>query len=185
MRGPEPETDDAPPAHAADSTAEHALAALRSGLSADVADADLRPQVTRLLAASLQPGDHVIARRLLEKEVAALERAGRGATDTLYTLVAIVARYADPGDALLVWRTREATPETRAGLDVEQMARLGVSAARRALQAIIREGGAQGAEASRALEWLESGARSGAFDDLPAYFAWSDERFGLHVSGPT
>jgi hypothetical protein len=29
------------------------------------------------------------------------------------------------------------------------------------------------------------GIAEGAANDLPAYFAWSDERFGLHVSGPT
>jgi hypothetical protein len=42
------------------------------------------------------------------------------------------------------------------------------------------------AEASRhALDWLEEGASVGAFDDLPGYFLWADERFGLSVSGPT
>lgn len=178
-RGQQLESNDA------DRGAERTLAALRAGEDADLSDTTLLADVARLLAGSLQPGDHAVARRLLEREIAALERAGRGATETVYTLVAIVARYADPQDALLIWRAREATPETRSGLDVEQMARLGVSSVRRALQATIREDDARGAEASRALEWLESGARSGAFDDLPAYFAWSDERFGLHVSGPT
>lgn len=171
--------------HEADPHAVQELAALRSGEAIDLADAGVRAEVTRLLAGSLQPGDHQIARRLLDHEIAALEHAGQGETETLYTLVAIVARYADPEDAPLIWRARAATPETRAGVDVEQMARAGVSSVRRTLQTIAREGGARSSEASWALDWLESGARGGAFDDLPGYFAWSDERFGLHVSGPT
>lgn len=162
-----------------------ALAALRSGEDAAPGGSDARAEVTRLLAGSLQPGDHAIARRLLEREVAALALIGRGATETLYTLVAIVARYADPEDAPLIWRARMATTETRAGVDVEQMARAGVANVRRYLQKLARFGGDEAEPAILALAWIEAGAASGAFDDLAAYFAWSDERFGLHVSGPT
>jgi hypothetical protein len=40
-------------------------------------------------------------------------------------------------------------------------------------------------DAAAALVWVRAGIANGAADDLPAYFAWSDERFGLRVSGPT
>lgn len=165
--------------------AEETLAALRAGGEADLDDAETRAEVTALLAGSLQPGDHAPARRLLEGEIDALRMAGAGATETLYTLVAIVARYADPEDAPLIWRARMATPETRAGLDVEQMARAGATAVRWRLSDLARGVGPQAEEAAAALQWLEAGAATGAFDDLPGYFAWSDERYGLHVSGPT
>lgn len=181
----QPAFDDGQEVHDADLRAVQTLATLRAGLTVELSDAELRAQVTRLLAGSLQSGDHPIARGLLEREIDELGRVGQGGSETLYTLVAIVARYADPEDAPLIFRAREATPETRAGVDVEQMARAGVSSVRRAQQAVLREGGVGAEEASRALAWLDAGARSGAFDDLPGYFAWSDERFGLHVSGPT
>ncbi len=144
-----------------------------------------RAEVTRLLAASLRPGDREIARWLLSQETAALGADGHGATETLYTLIAAVARYADPDDVLLLWRAREATPETRAGVDVEQLARAGVDRVRRRLQALVRAGGARAGEAAEALQWLDDGFASGAGSDLPGYFAWSDERFGLRVAGPT
>jgi hypothetical protein len=165
--------------------AEETLAALRASGDPDVSDAKTRDDVTSLLAGSLLPGDHAPAWRLLEAEIGALTAAGAGATETLYTLVAVVARYADPADALLIWRARMATPETRAGLDVEQMARAGVGAIRGRLAEMARGGAAQAHEAAAALQWVEAGAATGAFDDLPGYFAWSDERYGLHVSGPT
>jgi hypothetical protein len=147
--------------------------------------AALRAVAAALLAGSLRPGDRDLACWLLEQEVAAHEAAGRGASDTLYTLLAAVARYADPDDVLLLWRTRKATPETRAGVDVEQAARAGVERVRRRLQTLIRQGGPRAAEAAQALEWLDSGVAAGAAADLPGYFAWADERFGLRVSGPT
>src|SRR5579863_8268255 len=78
--------------------------------------AALRAEVARELAASLHPGDRPLARWLLEQEIAAHEDAGHGATDALYTLIAAVARYADPDDVLLLWRARSATPETRSGV---------------------------------------------------------------------
>lgn len=144
-----------------------------------------RAEVATLLAASLRPGDTLIARWLLEQEIAAHEAAGRGASETLFTLVAAVARYADPDDVLLLWRARQATAETRAGVDVEQAFRGGVERVRRRLQTLIRQQGARTREAAEALEWLESGVSQGAAEDLPGYFAWADERFGLHISGPT
>ncbi|MGH2486110.1 MAG: hypothetical protein ACRDHE_08875 [Ktedonobacterales bacterium] len=165
--------------------AEDTLAALRSGDEADLRDTGTRAEVTGLLAGSLQPGDHALARRLLAAEIAALTGAGAGATETLYTLVAIVARYADPGDALLIWRARMATPETRAGLDVEQMARAGLAGVRGRLTELAQSGGPRAHDAAAALQWVVAGAATGAFDDLPGYFAWSDERYGLHVSGAT
>lgn len=144
-----------------------------------------RTEVATLLAASLRPGDKPVARWLLEQEIAAHEAAGHGATETLFTLVAAVARYADPDDVLLLWRGRQATPETRTGVDVEQAFRGGVERVRRRLQTLVRQQGARAREAAEALAWLESGVSQGAAEDLPGYFAWADERFGLHISGPT
>jgi len=145
----------------------------------------LRAEVARLLAGSLRPGDREIARWLLEQEIADHEAAGHGASEALYTLIAAVARYADPDDALLIWRARTATPETRAGVDVEQAARAGVERVRRRLRALIAAGGPRAHAAADALEWLEMGVASGAASDLPDYFAWADERFGVRVAGPT
>lgn len=147
--------------------------------------AALRAEVARLLAASLRPGDRDIARWLLEEEIAAHEAAGHGASETLYTLIAAVARYADPDDVLLLWRARNATPETRAGVDAEQGLRAGFERVHRRLSALIQRGGPRATDAAQALEWLSSGVASGAADDLPGYFAWADERFGLRVAGPT
>ncbi|MGZ3680116.1 MAG: hypothetical protein ACXWQR_16420 [Ktedonobacterales bacterium] len=144
-----------------------------------------RAEVSALLAASLRPTDKPLARWLLEQEVAAHEAAGHGASETLFTLVAAVARYADPDDVLLLWRARQTTPETRTGVDVEQAFRGGVERVRRRLQTMTRQQGTRAREAAEALEWLESGVSLGAAEDLPGYFAWADERFGLHISGPT
>jgi hypothetical protein len=147
--------------------------------------ARLRAEVARLLAGSLRPGDREIARWLLEQEIAAHEAAGHGASEALYTLIAAVARYADPDDALLIWRARTATPETRAGVDVEQAARAGVERVRRRLRALVAASGPRAHAAADALEWLDAGVASGAASDLPDYFAWADERFGVRVAGPT
>jgi hypothetical protein len=144
-----------------------------------------RGEVAAVLAASLRPTDKQVARWLLEQEIAAHEAAGRGASETIFTLVAAVARYADPDDVLLLWRARQATAETRGGVDVEQAFRGGVERVRRRLQTLMRQQGAHAREAAEALEWLESGVSQGAAEDLPGYFAWADERFGLHISGPT
>jgi hypothetical protein len=65
------------------------------------------------------------------------------------------------------------------------MARAGVDGVRRYLRSIAQGARAQTHDAANALAWLEKGVTSGALADLPAYFAWADERFGLHVSGPT
>ena len=173
-------------------TPETLLVALRAGGSeTDAAratlgqDASLRGAVAALLAASLRPTDRSIARELLERETAAHEASGHGASETLYTLIAAVARYADPDDVLLLWRARQATPETHAGMDVEQLARAGIERVRRRLTTLARGPEPRAGEARQALEWLQSGVASGALDDLPGYFAWADERFGLHISGPT
>ena len=106
-------------------------------------------EVARLLAGSLRPGDREIARWLLEHEIATHEAAGHGAREALYTLIAAVARYADPDDALLIWRARTATPETRAGVDVEQAARAGVERVRRRLRALVAAGGPRSARGDR------------------------------------
>ncbi|MGH2514016.1 MAG: hypothetical protein ACRDHP_00010 [Ktedonobacterales bacterium] len=168
------------------------LAALRiGGPDADAAraalnhDSGIRAGVASLLAASLRPTDTSIARELLTQEIAAHEVAGHGASETLYTLIAAVARYADPDDVLLLWRARQATPETRTGIDVEQLARAGIERVRRWLTTLARGPEPRASEARQALKWLESGVAAGALDDLPGYFAWADERFGLHISGPT
>lgn len=174
--------------------AEALLTALRAGGSeraaaaALLARADssaLRANVVLLLAAALQPRDARIVRQLLAAETAALVAAGHGASETLFTLVAAVARYADPADTLLLWRARQATAETRAGVDVEHLARAGVDRVRAHLATLQRQGGAVAAEAAAAAAWFEDGIAAGAANDLPGYFAWADERFGLTVSGPT
>jgi hypothetical protein len=144
-----------------------------------------RAEVTKLLARDLRPADAPLVRWLLEQETAALRAARHGASETLYTLIAALARFGNPADALSIWRAREATPESRAGVDVEQMVRAGVGAVRRWLQTAADRGAPDAREAADALAWLEEGAAAGAFDDLAAYLAWADERFGLHVSGPT
>ncbi len=147
--------------------------------------AALRADVARELAGSLRPGDRSLARWLLEQEIAAHEAAGHGASETLYTLIATVARYADPDDVLLLWRARNATPQTREGVDVEQATRAGVERVRRRLRTLISRDGPRASEAAEALEWLEQGLAAGAGDDLAGYFAWADERFGVRVCGPT
>ncbi len=157
----------------------------QSGAEARAGAAQRRAEVAALLAASLRPHDKPLVRWLLEQEIAAHEAAGHGASETLFTLVAAVARYADPDDVLLLWRARQATPETRTGVDVEQAFRAGIERVRRRLQTLTRQQGARARDAADALEWLESGVSLGAADDLPGYFAWADERFGLHISGPT
>lgn len=149
------------------------------------ARARLRGEVTTLLALDIRPSDAGLARWLLDEETAAQVARGSGASEALYTLVAVVARYAAPEDALRIWRAHEATPETRAGVDVEQVGRLGVTQTRAAVQRIIDAGGVQAQEAQHALAWLDEGAATGAFDDLAGYFLWADERFGLRISGPT
>lgn len=161
------------------------LLAYQPGAPNTAERAALRAEVARELAASLHPGDRPLARWLLEQEIAAHESAGHGASDTLYTLIAAVARYADPDDVLLLWRARNATPEARDGVDVEQAARAGVERVRRRLRVLIGRGGPRAREATEALEWLEQGLAAGAGDDLAGYFAWADERFGVRVCGPT
>jgi hypothetical protein len=49
----------------------------------------------------------------------------------------------------------------------------------------VAQGGPEAGEAEATLAWVQASVTSGAASDLPAYFAWSDERFGLHISGPT
>jgi hypothetical protein len=173
-------------------SAAHLLLDLRAGSETAhsdqqivAANAVIRADVTRLLAGSVTPTDHAVANWLLGAETDALTAAGSGTSEALYTLVALVARFGDPRDALLVWRARQATPETQAGVDVEQMARLGLDGVRRYLCRLRDENGPVASEAGAALAWLNEGERDGAFGDLAGYFAWSDERFGVTVSGPT
>ncbi len=145
----------------------------------------LRGEVAVALGRSLRPTDRALARWLLEQEIAAHEARGSGASESLYTLVAAVARFAQPADALLIWRARQATPETRAGVDVEQLGRAGLAATRAALAQLAAQAGADAAEARQALGWLEAGAAAGAFAGLADYFLWADDRFSLVISGPT
>jgi hypothetical protein len=151
----------------------------------DALRALLRTEVVQELAAHILPTDRPLVRWLLEQEVACLRAIGHGVTETLYTLVAALARFGQPEDALLLWRAREATPETRSGVDVEQLLRAGPERVR-----IYLRGRADGKElivreARAALDWIEAGIAAGAADELPGYFHWADERFGLRVSGPT
>lgn len=145
----------------------------------------LRGDVAALLGESLRPTDRGLARWLLEQEILAHEARGHGATEALYTLVAALARFAQPEDALVIWRAWKATPETRDGVDVEHMARAGLDAVRATLTGLAQQAGPTSDDARQALGWLDAGVASGAFDDLPGYFLWADERFGLVVSGPT
>jgi hypothetical protein len=174
--------------HAAAARVALAHAGGPAALAAPAAVADphaaARASVTAALIASLQPSDHAVARWLLEQEVAAHEAAGEGASETLYSLVAAVARFGDPQDALLLWYAHDATPDTREGVDVEQLARAGVERVRARLRALAVAHGRRGATAARALTWFDKGIASGALDDLAAYFAWSDERFGLTLHAP-
>lgn len=181
------------------SLAAHDLQRLRAGerpsIRADTSeerqrDAAWRAAVTEALLADLRPEDHALAIWLLQREIDAIGVTGAGATETLYRLIAAVARFGRPDDALLIWRAAQATPETRVGVDVEQALRAGPEAVLRALdrRASAHEAAnseADADDATAALAWVRAGLDSGAADDLAAYFAWSDERFGLHVSGPT
>jgi hypothetical protein len=145
-----------------------------------------RSAVTEALLADLQPADYALAVWLLNREIDALGAAREGSPETLYRLIAAVVRYARPDDALLIWRAAQVTPETRAGVDVEQALRAGPEAVVRALdRQASSHGDANREDAAAALAWVQTGIAEGAANDLPAYFAWSDERFGLHVSGPT
>lgn len=149
-------------------------------------DAAWRAAVTEALLTDLWPDDHALAVWLLQREITAIDAAGEGATETLYRLIAAVARFARPDDALLIWRAAQATPESRDGVDVEQVLRAGTEAVLRALGRLASASGeADRDDADAALAWVRAGISTGAADDLPAYFAWSDERFGLHISGPT
>lgn len=145
----------------------------------------LRAKVTRALATTISPFDHAATEWLLREEIADAEAAGQGATESLYTLVAALARFARPEDVPLLWRARQATPEARAGVDVEQLLRAGPEAVRAYLRRSARGTDQAARDAAEALAWIEEGLAAGAGDGLPAYFTWSDERFGLHVSGPT
>lgn len=144
-----------------------------------------RAAVVHVLARSLASSDYALVRWLLEQEIADHEANGAGATETLYTLVAALARFGRARDVLLLWRAREATAETRAGMDVEQVARAGLERVRAYLHRAREATGSRRDAAVAALAWIEASAAEGAFADLPAYFAWADERYGLEVSGPT
>ncbi|HEY7848580.1 MAG TPA: hypothetical protein VIC27_00885, partial [Ktedonobacterales bacterium] len=130
----------------------------------------LRAEVAAALGGSLRPTDRPIALWLLQQEIAAHEARGHGASESLYTLVAAVARFAQPSDALLIWRAWQATPETRAGVDVEQLGRAGLAETRAALERVAAAHGAHAEDAQQAMGWLEQGAATGAFNDLPGYF---------------
>jgi hypothetical protein len=159
--------------------------AARARLAAGSRQGDeLRGLVASALAADLRPADRAVTRWLLEQETAAHEARGSGASEALYILVAALARFGQPADAMALWRARQATPETRAGVDAEQFARAGLTATQALLANLIQAGGPDAAEARAALDWLNESQRAGAFDDLPAYFAWSDERYGLIITGP-
>jgi hypothetical protein len=152
-------------------------------LAADGPQADaLRAQVASELATGLRARDRAVIRWLLGEETAALVARG-GESETLYTLMAALARFGQPSDALALWRARDASAATQMGADPEQFARAGWSATRDWLASVARGGASEAAEARAALVWLDSAAAEGCFDNLPDYFAWSDERYGVRVSG--
>ncbi len=146
---------------------------------------EFREQVAGALAADLRPFDRPIARWLLEQETVAHEARGAGASEALFVLVAALARFGQPSDAMALWRARQATAETRVGVDAEQFARAGLGATRASLADLARVGGPDATVAREALDWLDEAQATGAFDDLPTYFAWSDARYGVHINGPT
>lgn len=147
--------------------------------------AALRANVARSLASALLPTDRPVARWLLQAEATALRMAGSGESETLYTLATALARFANPDDALALWQAHDATPETRNGLDVELLGRLGIEQVRARLRPLSAEARSEYAEDARdALAWLDEGEREGAFDDLAGYFTWAEERFGVRVAGP-
>src|SRR5487761_2798222 len=168
---------------------DEALAALRrGGHTAEAITPQLAfagAEVAAALAGALRPTDHRVVRWLLEQEILAHEARGVGAREALFTLVAALARFGQPSDALLLWRAWRATPDTRAGVDVEQLGRLNVSRTLAHLTTLAKLDDEQARQAADALAWLNSGSAAGAFDDLPAYFLWADERFGVTISGPT
>lgn len=166
-------------------SAAHAQVAHVKGASDQAERERLRAEVAAALARSLLPTDRPLAQWLLRQEIAAHEARGQGASEALYTLVAAVARFAQPSDAPMLWQARQATPETRAGVDAEQLARAGLGPTRAALERIASQPGARANDAQQALRWLEESAALGGFDNLPEYFLWADERFGLTISGPT
>lgn len=144
----------------------------------------LRAQVTALLLQTLAPTDHSVVAWLLTQEITAHRAAGHGASEALVSLVAAVARFGSPEDALLLWRAHAATPETYDAVEVEHLGRAGVARVRTWLQAQARAGGSTADDARSALAWLDAGQASGAFDNLAAYFAWSDEINGLTTGAP-
>ncbi len=151
----------------------------------DTAHSALRAVVTTFLTSSLLPSDRPLVRYLLGEEVATQRAAGEGDTETLLTLAVALARFAQPDDALLLWQAHDVTAETREAVDVELIGRAGVDRVRQALQRIAASGNADSArDARNALAWLESGEALGAFADLPAYFTWAEDRYGIAVSGP-
>ncbi|HEV8193976.1 MAG TPA: hypothetical protein VGP82_21210 [Ktedonobacterales bacterium] len=147
--------------------------------------ATLRAAVARELGAQLSSRDRPLVRWLLEQEVAYVRAAGHGVTETFYTLIAALARFGQAEDVLLLWRAREATNETQSGIDVEQALRAGSDRVRDYLHELAQSDEPIALEARAALEWIEAGIAAGAADDLPGYFHWADERFGLQVAGPT
>lgn len=179
-----------------DATADlaHDLERLRAGERPAVraTSADARQEYTRwrtaiahALLADLRPGDHAPVVWLLEQERAGIASGDTADVELLYRLIAAVARFAQPEDALLIWRAAQTTAETRIGVDVEQAVRAGPEAVLRTLERLASSDDAQAEDAQEARAWVREGIANGAASDLPAYFAWSDERFGLHVSGPT
>lgn len=143
-----------------------------------------RAAVAAVLPRALAPGDRSVAVWLLQEEVAAHRAAGHGVSEALPGLVAAVARFGQPEDALLLWRAYAATPETRGAVEVEQLGRAGVERVRAWLLAQAEAGEPAAEDARAALAWLDAGRAAGAFDDLPAYFAWSDEVYGLTTGAP-
>lgn len=150
----------------------------------DARRAALRAEVTQALVGHLLPADRSLVRWLLEQERAQLRASGHGVTETLYALVAALARFGYPEDTLLLWRAREATPETQAGVDVEQLLRAGAEQVRGYLRGLARGEEPAAHEAQAALDWIEAGITAGAADDLPGYFHWADDRFGVRIVGP-
>jgi hypothetical protein len=100
------------------------------------------------LLADLRPGDHALAVWLLEQEIAALATADAGDPEVLYRLIAVVARFAHPEDALLIWRASQTNAETRIGVDVEQALRAGPEAVVRTMRRTVAQGGSEAGAAA-------------------------------------
>lgn len=126
--------------------AEAVEAHVRLAASAPSGD-ELRAAVTSALVGDLRPGDRMVVRWLLEQETAALS-VGGGSLESRDRLVAALARFGQPSDALTLWRARGQASDTSVGVDAEQFARAGFAETRAWLADRARNAGRAGGRGS-------------------------------------